>query len=176
MKIIETPLSGLLIIEPQVHKDERGYFLEIFHQQRYSTLDLPLFVQDNLSHSKKNVLRGLHYQASHPQGKLISVTRGEIWDVAVDIRQDSPTFKQWFGMVLDSTHHQQLYIPPGFAHGFCVLSSEAEVLYQCSDFYFPAAEKGIIWNDPDLKITWPIDHPILSPKDAAYPRLQDQLL
>ena len=159
MKIKTTPLSGLLIIEPAFFKDNRGYFYEGFQQQKYETLGLPTFVQDNVSRSQKNTLRGLHYQLPHPQGKLIWVTRGAIFDVAVDIRQNSPTFMQWFGITLTDESPCQLYVPPGFAHGFCVLSDIADFYYKCSDYYSPEDERGIIWNDPHLNITFPTPNP-----------------
>lgn len=173
MKITEAALSGLLIIEPRILSDERGYFYEAFQQERYMNAGIPPFVQDNFSHSKQNVIRGLHYQLPHAQGKLIWVTRGEVWDVAVDIRKNSPTFGQWFGITLSALHNTQIYIPPGFAHGFCVLSESADVYYKCTDFYTPNMEHGIAWNDKDLDITWPVTHPILSNKDEMYPFLAE---
>lgn len=173
MKITEGPLPGLLLIEPNVWVDNRGYFYEVYQENRYQEYQLPHFVQDNVSRSKRNVLRGLHYQLPHSQGKLVFVTRGNAWDVSVDLRINSPTFGQWFGIYLNEENHTQLYIPPGFAHGFCVLSDEADFHYKCTDYYFPNAEHGIAWNDVDLNISWPIEHPILSPKDATYPLLRE---
>ena len=173
MKVTTTPLSGLLIIEPRIFADDRGYFHESYEQKRYAEFGIPHFVQDNFSHSKQNVLRGLHYQLPQSQGKLVYATRGSIWDVSVDIRKSSPTFGHWFGIELSEDNHKQLYIPPGFAHGFCTLSSEADFHYKCTDYYLPSAEHGIIWNDPQLNITWPIKNPILSPKDKIHPLLAD---
>jgi dTDP-4-dehydrorhamnose 3,5-epimerase len=171
MNVSAGPLAGLVIIEPRVFSDDRGYFYESFHQQRYHDLGLPTFVQDNVSRSKKNVLRGLHYQLPHSQGKLVGVTRGEVWDVVVDIRQSSSTFGQWFGITLSDQNRTQMYVPPGFAHGFCVLSEEADFYYKCTDFYTPAAERGLIWNDQAVNIPWPVSQPILAPKDLLYPSL-----
>lgn len=173
MKITKTPLEGLLIIEPSIFKDERGYFFESYQQHRYAELGLPIFVQDNYSRSNKNVLRGLHYQFPHSQGKLVGVTRGSVWDVAVDIRQSSPTFGEWFSVTLSDENHLQMYIPPGFAHGFCVLSDIAEFYYKCSEYYKPNCECGIAWNDPHINIPWPIAHPILSTKDEMHPLLTE---
>lgn len=173
MKITEGPLSGLLIIEPKMFMDDRGFFFESFQKQRYQEHGIPSFVQDNISRSKQGVLRGLHYQLPHPQGKLVYVTRGNIWDVAVDIRKSSPTFGQWYGTYLNDENHRQLYIPPGFAHGFCVLSAEADFHYKCTDYYFPGTEHGIAWNDKQLDIPWPVQHPVLSPKDEKHPCLND---
>lgn len=168
MKVTETNLSGLLLIEPKILTDNRGYFFEGAQQTRYGQYGIPPFVQQNLSRSKKNVLRGLHYQLPQAQGKLVGVTHGEVWDVAVDIRRSSPTFGQWFGTVLNDQQHAQLYIPPGFAHGFCVLSESADFYYLCTDFYAPSCEHGILWNDPTLNIAWPVQQPILSAKDETY--------
>jgi len=173
MKISAGPLAGLLIIEPSVFSDERGYFFETFQQHRYAEHGIPPFVQDNSSHSKRHVVRGLHYQLPHGQGKLVWVTRGEVWDVMVDIRVKSPTFGQWFAMTLNEKTHTQIYIPPGFAHGFCVLSDAADFHYKCTDFYKPGAEHGIAWNDPTINIPWPVKTPLLSPKDAKYPPLHE---
>lgn len=173
MKISTAPLEGLIIIEPKVFVDARGYFFETFQSQRYADLGIPAFVQDNVSRSNKNVLRGLHYQLPHAQGKLVWVTRGSVWDVVIDIRVKSPTFGQWFGITLSDENHLQMYIPPGFAHGFCVQSEVADFHYKCTDFYTPSAEHGIRWNDPKLNIPWPISHPITSPKDDIYPTLNE---
>lgn len=173
MNIKTAPLQGLIIIEPKVFNDERGYFYETFQQERYAKLGIPAFVQDNISHSKRHVLRGLHYQNPHGQGKLVSVTRGSVWDVVVDIRVQSPTFGQWFGITLSDENHTQMFIPAGFAHGFCVLSEAADFSYKCTDYYSPACEHGIAWNDPRLNITWPVQNPVLSPKDEVYPPLHE---
>lgn len=173
MKISDGPLKGIKIIEPRVFPDNRGYFYESYQLNRYSESGLPPFVQDNVSRSKKNVLRGLHYQHPNEQGKLVGVTRGEVWDVAVDLRKSSPTFGKWFGIILNDQNHLQMYIPTGFAHGYCVLSDEAEFYYKCTDFYFPQEEHGLIWNDPSLKINWPVNNPIMSPKDQTYSLLKD---
>ncbi|VVC76328.1 dTDP-4-dehydrorhamnose 3,5-epimerase [Aquicella siphonis] len=173
MKITEGPLTGLLIIEPRIFTDSRGYFYEVFQQQRYQEHGIPAFVQDNVSRSRYGVLRGLHYQLPHPQGKLVYVTRGSVWDVAVDIRVSSPTFGQWFGAHLNDENHKQIYIPPGFAHGFCVLSEEADFHYKCTDYYFPGTEQGIAWNDKRLNIPWLVHNPVLSPKDEILPGLND---
>lgn len=177
MVIDKGPLAGLWLLTPDVYRDARGYFLEAHHQQKYSTQGLDVrFVQDNLSHSKKNVLRGLHYQFPNWQGKLVYVVQGEIFDVAVDIRRDSPTFGQWHGITLSAENHQQFYIPPGFAHGFCVLSETAHVIYKCTDFYRPEQEHTLAWNDPALGIAWPVREPLLSAKDAQGRPLADAVL
>ena len=173
MNIRQAPLQGLIIIEPKVFKDERGYFFETFQQQRYAELGIPAFVQDNISHSKKHVLRGLHFQHPHGQGKLVSVTRGSVFDVVVDIRRSSPTFGKSFAITLSDENHSQMFIPAGFAHGFCVLSDEADFSYKCTDYYAPQCEHGIAWNDPQLNIAWPTQHPLLSPKDQQYPSLNE---
>jgi dTDP-4-dehydrorhamnose 3,5-epimerase len=172
MEIIEAPLSGLLLMEPAVFRDQRGYFYELFQQERYREMGLPPFVQTNVSHSNQNVLRGLHYQKPHAQGKLVCVIKGSVWDVVVDIRQQSKTFGQWFSVTLSDDNHKQMYIPPGFAHGFCVLSKEAVFYYQCTEFYNSECEYGIAWNDSELNIPWPIKDPILSNKDKSYPYLR----
>lgn len=174
MTIQETPLAGLLLLQPRLFRDDRGWFAETFHELRYRDLGIPdAFVQDNVSHSRRNVLRGLHLQSPHPQGKLVSVVHGEVYDVAVDVRPDSPTFGQWYGATLSAENGYQLWIPPGFAHGFVVTGAEAVFLYKCTDFYAPHAELSIRWDDPDLGIEWPVAEPIVSPKDAAAPRLRD---
>ena len=169
MQVSKTPIDGLLTIEPKIFADPRGMFYEVYSENRYEEHGIPCFVQDNHSVSKKGVLRGLHYQVNPGQGKLVRVTRGEVFDVAVDIRKQSPTYGKWWGLSLSETNNFQLYIPIGFAHGFCVLSELAEVLYKCSDYYSPENERGILWNDPDLAIDWPVKDPILSEKDAVYP-------
>lgn len=174
MEFRETKLSGVLIVEPDVHRDDRGFFLESFRQDKYvaAGIDLP-FVQDNHSRSVRGTLRGLHAQWRKPQGKLVRVLFGEIFDVAVDARLGSPTFGQWVGATLSSENHHQIWVPPGFVHGFCVTSDIAEVEYKCTDLYDPGGELGVIWNDPDIGIEWPTDQPVLSAKDAASPRLRD---
>lgn len=172
MKITETSLPGVLLIEPRLFKDSRGLFLETYHAERYLAQHIgSRFVQDNLSFSGKAVLRGLHYQLGRPQGKLVMAVQGEIFDVAVDIRKGSPNFGRWVGAVLSSRNYGQIYVPEGFAHGFCVLSDTASVLYKCTDFYAPAEERGLRWDDPRLAIDWPIAEPMLSEKDAIYPTL-----
>jgi dTDP-4-dehydrorhamnose 3,5-epimerase len=172
MKLIATSLPGVLIIEPRVFRDERGFFLETYHAERYREAGLEAtFVQDNHSRSMRGTLRGLHWQAERPQGKLVRVLVGEIYDVAVDIRPDSPTFGKWVGFTLSADNFRQAWIPPGFAHGFCVTSEVAEVEYKCTDFYDPPSERGLIWNDPEVGIAWPIQDPILSARDQKHPRL-----
>ena len=174
MNVIETPLSGVLIIEPKVFGDQRGFFMETFQAERYKQAGMELdFVQDNLSRSRKGVLRGLHYQLNFPQGKLVSVARGEVFDVAVDIRQGSPTFGQWHGSILSEENHRQFYVPPGFAHGFCVLSDIVDFQYKCTGYYHPEDEIGIIWNDQTIGIDWPIEAPLLSDKDKTLLPLAD---
>jgi dTDP-4-dehydrorhamnose 3,5-epimerase len=173
MNILATTLPGVLIIEPDVYRDERGWFVEIYHANKYHDGGIPLsFVQDNCSSSACGTLRGLHAQRSRPQGKLVRVTKGEIFDVAVDIRRGSPTFASWESVTLTADNFKQIYIPPGFAHGFCVLSAIAEVEYKCTDVYTPGDEITIAWNDAQIGIQWPKDSPILSPKDAAGESLQ----
>ena len=169
MKVLPTELPDVVVIEPDVFRDERGFFLETYHERKYRQAGIPpapaVFVQDNHSCSIRGILRGLHAQRRHPQGKLVRVIRGEIFDVAVDIRRGSPTFKRWVGVMLSAQNFRQIYIPPGFAHGFCVLSEMAEVEYKCTDFYDPSDEFGIAWNDPEIGVTWPVQEPILSTKD-----------
>jgi dTDP-4-dehydrorhamnose 3,5-epimerase len=166
MNLVPTKLAGLFVIEPRVFADARGFFMETFHEQRFDEQGLPCrFVQDNHSRSSRGTLRGLHYQVKHPQGKLIQVIRGEIFDVAVDLRRESPTFGQWFGVHLSDANHRQLLVPPQFAHGFCVVSEMADIVYKCTDFYSPAHERTILWSDPQLAIDWPITNPLLSEKD-----------
>lgn len=174
MKVIKTKLPGVLIIEPKIFGDARGFFLETFSCKRYAEVGIiEPFVQDNLSFSTRGVLRGLHYQNPNQQGKLVSVVQGKVFDVAVDIRKGSSHFGEWIGVELSSEDHRQLWVPPGFAHGFCVLSDSASFVYKCTDVYTPSAEGGIIWNDPDIAIAWPKEGIILSDKDQAYPRLKD---
>ena len=173
MKVNKTELPGVLLIEPSVFHDPRGFFLELWQQQRYQEAGLPSgFVQDNLSHSIRGTLRGLHFQHPHGQGKLVYVLQGEIFDVAVDIRLGSPTFGRWLGVVLTDQAGHQVYVPEGFAHGFCVLSESALVGYKCTNFYNAQTEGGVLWNDPALAIAWPTTTPLLSHKDQHYPPLQ----
>jgi dTDP-4-dehydrorhamnose 3,5-epimerase len=171
--VVKTKLQGCIIIEPKVFGDDRGFFLETFQAIRYSELaDIVLpFVQDNHSRSSKGVLRGLHFQKTKPQGKLVRVVRGEVYDVAVDIRRGSSTFGQWEGVLLSEDNKKQLWVPPGFAHGFIVTSEFADFEYKCTDYYDPSDEGSILWNDPDMKIPWPDDNPILSDKDAGARKL-----
>lgn len=168
MKVTETRVQGVKIIEPTVFGDERGFFLETFQKERYQALlDTDLdFVQDNHSRSSQGVLRGLHFQTSRPQGKLVRVVRGEVFDVAVDIRPDSPTFGQWAGVYLSEENKNQFWVPPGLAHGFVVISEFADFEYKCTDYYDPQNEGCLLWNDPDLNIEWPVTEPLLSGKDA----------
>ena len=174
MKVISTDLKGVLIIAPRVFPDIRGFFMETHHQKRYDDLGIDCrFVQDNLSFSSRNTLRGLHYQLPHSQAKLVQVITGEIFDVAVDIRAGSPTFGRWIGVALSEKNCRQLFVPEGFAHGFCVISDSAHVLYKCTDFYSPDDEKGILWCDPDIGIDWPVAEPVLSGKDQQYPLLSE---
>lgn len=174
MKFSETALGGVVLVEPDVFEDARGYFLETYHAGKYAEGGIAgPFVQDNFSHSVRGTLRGLHYQVNHAQGKLITALAGRIFDVAVDIRKGSPTFGRWVGVELSGENKRQLYVPPGFAHGFCVLSETADVLYKCTDVYSPQDERGIAWNDPALGIAWPVTDPLLSPKDRAYRTLRE---
>ena len=174
MKKIETALAGLFVLEPKVFEDERGFFFESFNAKNFETFGIPtVFVQDNISRSKKNVLRGLHFQDPKPQAKLVRVSEGIVWDVAVDIRPKSKTFGQYVGIELSSENKKMLFIPEGFAHGFCVLSDTADFHYKCTDFYSPKDEKGILWNDSDLNIAWPIKSPIVSSKDQVLIKFKD---
>ncbi len=177
MRVIETKLPGVLIIEPGVFGDARGFFLETFHKQRYDEAGIPGkgmdFVQDNHSRSRKGVLRGLHFQLANPQGKLVSAGTGSVFDVAADVNPDSATCGMWVGVELNEDNHRQLWIPPGYAHGFHVLSDVADFQYKCTEFYHPEDESGVLWNDPDIGIDWPLDEPLLSDKDAALPVLAD---
>lgn len=177
MKVIETALPGVLRIEPRVFGDSRGFFMETYNAARYQEAGIDTtLVQDNHSRSRRGVLRGLHYQLIQPQAKLVRVARGVVFDVVVDIRRGSPHFGQWVGEILDDEKHHQLYIPVGFAHGFCVLSETADFVYKCSDYYHPQSENGIAWDDPAIGIQWPeIDIPwLLSDKDRANPTLVTQ--
>ena len=174
MKVMETALPGVLIIEPKVFPDARGFFVETYNKERYVASGIEVdFLQDNLSFSSRGVLRGLHYQKPHAQGKLVYVLQGEVWDVAVDIRHGSPTFGQWTAVTLSSENKKQFYVPPGFAHGFCVLSETALFTYKCTDFYHPECDGGFRWDDPELGIDWPVTAPILSEKDGKLPFLRD---
>ena len=169
-----TAIPGVIVIEPQVFRDPRGFFLETYHQEKFAELGIAeAFVQDNHSCSRRGTLRGLHYQLHHPQAKLCRVIRGQVLDVAVDIRRGSPTFGKWTSTVLSAENMRQIYIPRGFAHGFVVVSEEAEFLYKCSDFYDPASEHGVRWSDPQLAIEWGVAEPIVSAKDTRYPRLAE---
>jgi dTDP-4-dehydrorhamnose 3,5-epimerase len=169
MKVTSLEIPGALLIEPSLYRDQRGLFCEIFHEQRYADVGLTdRFVQDNVSRSVRGTLRGLHYQEPHAQGKLVVVMEGAVYDVVVDIRKGSPTFGTWRGFDLSSDNYRQLYVPPGCAHGFCVTTEQAVVLYKCTDFYSPKDERGVLWNDPALGIPWPVSSPLLSAKDQAY--------
>ena len=173
MNVIKTKIEGVLIIEPRVFGDDRGFFYETFHAARYKEAGIAdNFVQDNRSRSTGGVLRGLHFQKNKPQGKLVTVTQGEVYDVVVDLRPDSATFGQYEGIMLTGENKIQFYIPPGFAHGFCVLSDTADFQYKCTDFYDPSDEGGLIWNDQTVNINWPISEPNLSAKDKVLPSLK----
>lgn len=177
MEVVKTPIEGVLLIKPQVFGDERGYFVETWQKERYEAAGINLpFVQDNHSKSTKGILRGLHFQKQHPQGKLVMVSLGEAFDVAVDIRKGSPTFGKWFGAILNQENQNQLWIPPGMAHGFVVLSDVAHFHYKCTDFYHPGDEGSIRWNDPTIGIDWPYkEEPVLSAKDQIAPFFKDAL-
>lgn len=174
MKVLSTSLEGVLVIEPSVFEDKRGFFMEAYQQKKYreSGIDHD-FVQDNLSYSVRRTLRGLHYQFPHAQAKLVQVITGEIYDVAVDIRRGSPTFGKWIGVYLSDKNKRQIYVPEGFAHGFCVLSETALFMYKCSDLYTPDCEGGILWSDPDIGIEWPVENPLFSEKDSKFAYLRD---
>ena len=173
MKVTETKLAGVLIIEPKVFGDSRGFSKETFQAERYREAGIEYtFVQDNYSRSQKGVLRGLHFQITKPQGKLVSCPKGAVFDVAVDIDPESTTYGQYVGVELTEENHKQLWVPPGYAHGFCVLSETADFQYKCTDYYCPDDEVGFIWNDTDVAIEWPIDEPLLSDKDAKLPALK----
>ncbi len=168
MQLATTSLPGVIIIEPRVFADARGFFMETYHQDKFAAAGIDAsFRQDNHSYSRHGVLRGLHYQFEHPQGKLVRAIRGAVFDVAVDLRRGSPHFGSWFGTQLTADNRRQLYIPSGFAHGFCVLSDEAEVVYKATDVWHPGDEHTIRWDDPDLGIDWPFTNPLVSEKDAA---------
>jgi dTDP-4-dehydrorhamnose 3,5-epimerase len=174
MKFTPTKLSEVIVIEPDVYKDDRGFFLESYQEKKYQDGGIGAqFIQDNHSNSVKNTLRGLHAQIKQPQGKLIRVIEGEVFDVAVDIRPKSPTFKAWVGVTLSHKNFKQIYIPPGFAHGFYVLSDNAQFEYKCTAYYNPADELTILWSDPEINIDWPATEPILSDKDKSAPVLSE---
>lgn len=174
LKFTEKSLPGVLLIEPMVFEDDRGFFMETYHGGKYGEAGMDQdFVQDNHSHSRRFTLRGLHYQLNHPQAKLVYVITGEILDIAVDIRRGSPTFGRWTGTLLSEKNKRQLFVPAGFAHGFCVLSETADVIYKCTDLFTPGDEFGILWSDPTIDVVWPIENPTLSEKDAENPKLKD---
>ena len=177
MKVTETGLPGVFIVEASVYHDARGYFFEAHNAAKLQDHGIDLaFVQDNVSYSNRGVLRGLHYQWPEPQGKFVQVLGGAVWDVAVDIRAGSPTFRQWFGLELSDENHLSLYIPPGFAHGFCVTGEDALVSYKCTSPYIAVNDAGIAWNDPELGIDWPVNYePVLSEKDKGLPLLREIL-
>jgi dTDP-4-dehydrorhamnose 3,5-epimerase len=173
LKIETTPLKGLLIIEPVVYTDSRGHFVETYQDLRYREMGVAdNFVQDNLAFSHKDVLRGLHFQIKSPQAKLIQAISGEIYDVAVDVRPGSATFGQWFSVQLSAQNRRQLLVPAGFAHGYCVLTETATVIYKCSDYYHPEDEGGVLWSDPAIGIDWPVRRPVVSDKDEGLPLLE----
>ncbi|MDP3151028.1 MAG: dTDP-4-dehydrorhamnose 3,5-epimerase [Archangium sp.] len=172
MNVDATPLPGVLLITPRVFSDARGFFMETFHAEKYAAHGVPgPFVQDNWSHSVKDTLRGLHFQNPNAQGKLVCVTRGAVFDVAVDVRVGSPHFGKWYGCELSESNRKQLWVPPGFAHGFCCLSDETDFLYKCTALYAPGSEHSILWNDPAIGIEWPTKSPLLSKKDLEAPVL-----
>ena len=174
LKHTQTELPGVILIEPDVYKDNRGYFMETYHREKYASTGIEgLFVQDNHSHSTLGTIRGLHYQLKKPQGKLVYVIKGEIFDVSVDIRRGSPTFGAWTGVNLSDKNNHQVFVPKGFAHGFSVLSKTADVIYKCTDVYSPGDEYGVHWSDPDLRIDWKVEKPVLSEKDSQNPKLCD---
>jgi dTDP-4-dehydrorhamnose 3,5-epimerase len=174
MELMETPIPGLLVIQPKVFGDERGYFLETYSAARYAQAGIPAnFVQDNVSFSSRGILRGLHFQNPGTQGKLVTVLQGEVFDVAVDVRYGSPTFGQWYGLFLSGESKRQFWVPAGFAHGFVVTSESALFSYKCDAYYQPQSEFSILWNDPDIGIQWPIERPQLSAKDERGRRLRD---
>ncbi len=172
MRFVPTELPDVIVVEPDIHRDGRGFFLETYHAEKYrgGGIDGP-FIQDNHSQSVAGTLRGLHLQMRRPQGKLIRVIQGEIFDVAVDVRRGSPTFSRWVGVTISADNFKQCYVPPGFAHGFLVVSPMAQVEYKCTDLYDPASEIGVAWNDPALAIAWPVAEPLLSDRDRRHPTL-----
>jgi dTDP-4-dehydrorhamnose 3,5-epimerase len=173
MKFTELEIPGVILVEPDVFSDARGYFTETFHSEKYAKggIGKP-FVQDNFAHSTKHVLRGLHFQNRQAQGKLVYAVRGSVFDVAVDVRRGSPAYGKWVGRMLSDENHHQLYVPEGCAHGYLVLSDEADVMYKCTDLYAPQFDRGLLWNDPAIRIDWPVKNPVLSAKDAANPTLE----
>ncbi len=174
IKCTKTELPGVLLIDPGVYKDSRGFFMETFHQKKYAEAGIDhTFVQDNYSHSSRGTLRGMHYQLNHPQGKLVYVITGEIYDVAVDIRRGSPGFGKWVGQRLSDENRRQIYVPEGFAHGFCVISETADVLYKTTDLYNPDDEYGVLWSDSAIGIDWPVEAPIVSDKDKLFSGLKE---
>jgi dTDP-4-dehydrorhamnose 3,5-epimerase len=174
MHVTPLALPEVLLVEPKVFGDDRGFFLETYHAERYRAAGIDaVFVQDNWSRSVKGTLRGLHFQHPRGQGKLVSCTRGAVFDVAVDVRRGSPTFGKWVGTELSEQNKRQLWLPVGFAHGFCVMSDEADFLYKCTDVYVPEDDAGVAWNDPDIGVVWPVQSPLLSKKDVVAPRLKD---
>lgn len=169
MNVTSLALPDVFLIEPRLFRDDRGFFLETFHSARYAAAGIPgAFLQDNHSHSAPGTVRGLHYQLRHPQAKIVRCVRGRIFDVAVDIRRSSATFRRWIGVELSEANHLQLFIPAGFAHGFCVPDVESDVEYKCTSYYDPADDRGVLWNDPSLGIAWPVHNPIVSQKDQSY--------
>jgi dTDP-4-dehydrorhamnose 3,5-epimerase len=177
LRFIETSLPGVVLIEPKLFSDDRGFFMETYHAGAFAAAGLPTaFAQDNQSRSKRGVLRGLHYQEPNPQGKLVRCTRGTLFDVAVDIRRSSPAFGKWYGVELSEANRLMLWIPPGFAHGFCALTDEADLVYKCTSVYDAASDRSLAWNDPAIGISWPLADPILSSKDAAAPSLREAVL
>ena len=172
MTVVDTPMPGVLVLEPRVYRDQRGFFLETYRQDALARLGITHgFVQANQSRSIRDTLRGLHWQWRQPQAKLVRVVNGSIFDAVVDVRRGSPTYGQWCGVELSAENFRQLYVPSGFAHGFCVLSDHADVEYLCSDYYDPGGEAGLLWNDPDVAVEWPTRWPLLSEKDASNPVL-----
>jgi len=174
VKVSKTAIDGAYLVDLDVFGDNRGFFLESYQKKRYAEYGIDIdFVQDNRSYSRKGVLRGLHYQAKHPIGQLIYVIRGKVFDVGVDLRKKSPTFGKHVAYTLSADKPQQLYLPPGVAHGFCTLADKNEILYKCSEYYYPEDETGVLWRDPDIGIDWPVRDPLLKDRDEAYPLLKD---
>ncbi len=174
IKCTETDLPGVLLVDPIVFNDPRGFFMETFHQKKYAEAGINhTFIQDNYSHSTRGTLRGLHYQLKNPQGKLVYVITGEIYDIAVDIRRGSPGFGKWVGQYLSDKNRRQIFVPEGFAHGFCVISETADVLYKTTDLYNPDDEYGVLWSDPTIGIEWPVEMPVVSDKDKQFPGLKE---
>lgn len=174
MKIIKTELDGVLVLEPTIYNDNRGFFIESYNKKILKEIGLDFdFVQDNHSRSTKDVLRGLHFQKNHPQGKLVRCVRGSVFDVAVDVNKESPNFGKYFSIELNDINNRMLWIAPGYAHGFCVLSEVADFNYKCTEYYYPNDQAGILWSDNDIGINWPTSNPIISEKDKNYPSLKD---